>query len=156
MLFKVYLAEDMVLATDLLMDPSLFTAFGSAPIVRFHEYAPGHSYGVYELLTVFAMPVAVASIGDLILAGIGSLSQPEERALLVTLFDSSNQVGLRVYRFLRSTGRRDHTRLLEEEPVADSQYDGRFIVEFMVDSCWRLLQPMPRGFAIGRGLACSW
>ena len=156
MLFKVYFADDVVLATDSLIDSRLYTAFGSSPIVRFHAYTPGNSYGVYELLTVFAMPVTVVSIGDLISAGVGSLRQPEEHALLATLFDSSNHVGLRVYRFHRSTGRRDHTRLLEEEPVADPQYDGRFIVEFMVDSCWRLLRPMPRGFANCRGLACSW
>ena len=102
------------------------------------------------------MPVNVISIGDLIAAGIQSLTQLEERALLATLFESSNHVGLRVYRFLRVTGRRDHVRLLEEEPVADPQYDGRLIVEFMVDNCWRLIRPMPRGFANCRGLACSW
>ena len=156
MLFKVYFADDMVLASDSLLDPRLYTAFGSAPIVRFHAYTPGNSYGVYELLTVFAMPVTVVSIGDLISAGVGSLRQPEEHALLATLLDSSNRVGLRLHRFHRSTGKRDHTRLLEEEPVADPQYDGRLIVEFMVDSCWRLLRPMPRGFANCRGLACSW
>jgi hypothetical protein len=155
-LFKVYFADDTVLALDSELDPRLFATFGSAPIIRFHGYTPGNSYCVYELLTAFAMPVNVSSIGDLIAARIQSLTQLDERALLATLFESSNHVGLRVYRFLRVTGRRDHVRLLEEEPVADPQYDGRLIVEFMVDNCWRLIRPMPRGFANCRGLACSW
>ena len=156
MLFKVYFADDTIPAMDSLVDPRQYAAFGSVPIIRFHGYTPGNSCCVYELLTVFAMPVNVISIGDLIAAGLRSLTQSEGRALLATLFDSSNHAGLRVYRFHRSTGRRDHARLLEEEPVADPQYDGRLIVEFMVDSCWRLLRPMPRGFAHGRGLACTW
>ena len=156
MLFQVYFAEDTVLDMDPAVDPRQYTLFGPAPIIRFHGYTPGNSYCVYELLTVFAMPVYVISIGDLISAGLRSLLQLEEQALLVTLFDSSNHVGLRVYRFLRSTGMRDRARLLEEEPVADPQYDGRLIVEFMVDSTWRLLRPMPRSFARGRGLSCTW
>jgi hypothetical protein len=156
MRFKMYFADDTVLSLDSKLDPRLFATFGSAPIIRFHGYTPGNSYCVYELLIAFAMPVKVISIGDLIAAGIQSLTQLEERALLATLSKSSNLVGLRVYRFLRATGRRDHVRLLEDEPVADPQYDGRLIVEFMVDNCWRLIRPMPRGFANARGLACSW
>ena len=156
MLFKVYFADDTVPSMESLEDPRQFTAFGSVPIIRFHGFTPGNSYCVYEILTVFAMPVNGISIGDLIFAGIRSLAQPEESELVATLFESSNHVGLRVYRFLRSSGRRDQARILEEEPVADPQYDGRLIVEFMVDSCWRLLRPMPRGFARGRGLACTW
>ena len=155
-LVKVYFADDKVLSLYSELDPRLFATFGSALIIRFHGYTPGNSYCVYELLTVFAMPVNVISIGGLIAAGIQSLAQLEERALLATLFESSNHVGLRVYRFLRVNGRRDHVRLLAEEPVADPQYDGRLIVEFMVDNSWRLLRPMPRGFANCRGLACSW
>ena len=117
--FKVYFADDSVISLDSEIDPRLFATFGSAPIIRFHGYMPGNSYCVYELLIAFAMPVNVISIGDLIAAGIQSLTQPEERALLATLFQSSNRVGLRVYRFLRATGKRDHVRLLEDEPVAD-------------------------------------
>ena len=156
MLFKVYFADDKVIALDSLEDTSLYASYGRAPVIRFHAYTPGNSYGVYELLTVFATPTAVSSIGDLISAGIRSLRQLEKHALLTTLFDADNQVGLRVYRFLRSTGRRDHTRLLVEELVEDPQYDCRFIMEFMVDARWRLLRPMPRGFADCSGLACTW
>ena len=88
MLFKVYFADDMVVATDSLLDPRLYASFGSAPIVRFHAYTPGNSYGVYELHMVFAMPVTVVNIGDIISTGVGSLRQPDEHALLATLFDS--------------------------------------------------------------------
>ena len=156
MLFKVYFADDRVIDPDSLLDTRLYASFGLAPVVRFHAYAPGNSYGVYELLTVFAMPPTAVSIGDLISAGVGSWRQPEEHALLATPFDASNHVGLRVYRFHRSTGRRDNTRLLGEEPVDDPQYDCRFIVEFLADSCWRLKRQMPRGFANCNGLACTW
>ena len=82
MLFKVYFADDTVLDPVALLDTRLYASFGLAPVVRFHAYAPSHSYGVYELLAVFAMPTTAVSIGVLIAAGIGSWRQPEEQALL--------------------------------------------------------------------------
>jgi len=86
MLFKVYFADDTVLSLDAGPDPQQFTTFGSAPIIRFHGFIPGNSYGVYELLTAFSMPVNVLTIGDLIAAAIQSIQQIEERAILATLF----------------------------------------------------------------------
>ena len=81
-LFKVYFADDTVLSLDSELDPRLFATFGSAPIIRFHGYTPGNSYCVYELLTVFSVPVNVLSMGDLIVAAIQSIQQLEERALV--------------------------------------------------------------------------
>ena len=80
MLLKVYFSDDTVLDPVSLLDTRLFESFGLAPVVRFHGYAPSHSYGVYELNLVFAMPPTALSIGDLILAAIGTIRQREKRA----------------------------------------------------------------------------
>ena len=92
------------------------------------------------------MSPTVVIVDDLILAATGTLRQPEVRALLITIFRAQSNVGTRVYRFFNSTGRRDRTCLSTAELVDDDQYDGRFTVEFLADSRWRLRRPKPTAF----------
>ena len=92
MLFKVYFADNMVPAVDSLVDHRQYTSLGCVLIIRFHNYTPGNSYCVYELTTVFAMPVKMVSLGDPTPAGSELCCKLEEQALLGTVCDFSNYV----------------------------------------------------------------
>ena len=154
-LFRIWLADDSVIEHDQLQATTSHTAFGAtAGIVRFHGYSGGFQPGVYQMLRVFALPPSAITVADLIRTAVSDIRDIPSRAMLNVLLRNIHTatlhgmggVDFRVSRHLRTTGRREGTRVPLSSAITNSRYNCYVTVVFRVDCCWRLLAPFPDEF----------
>jgi len=154
-LFRVWLADDSVIAPSLLRENETYTNFGDlAGIVRFHGYAGGFDAGVYQTLRVFALPPTALTVADQIRTAVRDIRDPHARALLNSLLRNVNTatrhgmggVDFRVSRHVRITGRREGTRVPLLSAITNPRYTPHITVVIRVDCCWRLTASFPEEF----------
>ena len=130
-LFRIWLADDSVIEPSQLADTSTYATFGAhAGIVRFHGYAGGSEAGVYQTLRVFALPPTAISMADLVRTAVGDIRDPFARALLNALLRNVHTatrhgmggVDFRVSRHIRTTGRREGTRVSLLSAIINPRY----------------------------------
>ena len=85
-LFRIWMADDTVIAPSLLMDRNTYSTFGDlSGIVRFHAYAGGHEAGVYQLLRIFALPPTAITLADQMWTAVRGIRDLHARAFLIAL-----------------------------------------------------------------------
>ena len=123
-------------------DTTRHIAFRTASIIRFHGYAGGFQWGVYELLLVSALPPDAVTVADLIRAAVRTLRHDQSRAFLNVLLNNVNAptlhgIGtlgfLRICRYSVHNGRRDRIGVLLSSLIVNSIFNGNFTVVFRAD-----------------------
>jgi len=154
-LFRIWMADDTVIAPSSLTERNAYTTFGDlSGIVRFHSYAGGHEAGVYQLLRVFALPPSAITIADQMWTAVRGIRDLHARALLIALLGNIRTatrhgmggVDFRVSRHVRATGAREGTRVSLLTAIANPRYNPHLTVVIRVDNCWRLIVPFPEAF----------
>ena len=154
-LFRIWLADDSVIAPSLLQENAAYTNFGDlAGIVRFHGYAGGFETGVYQTLRVFALPPTALTVADQIRTAVRDIRDLHARALLNAFLRNVHTatrhgmggVDFRVSRHVRVTGRREGTRVSLLSAITNPRYNPHITVVIRVDCCWRLTAPFPEEF----------
>ena len=154
-LFRIWMADDTVIAQDLLTDRNTYATFGDlSGIVRFHSYAGGHEAGVHQLLRIFALPSTAITLAHQMWTAVRRIRDLHARAFLIALIGSVRTatphgmggVDFRVSRHVRATGAREGTRVSSQTAIANPRYNPHLTVVIRVDICWRLVLPFPEAF----------
>jgi len=136
-LFRIWMADDTVIAPGFLTDRNTYSTFGDlSGIVRFHAYAGGHEAGVYQLLRIFALPPTAITLADQMWTAVRGIRDLHARAFLIALLGNIRTatphgmggVDFRVSRHVRATGAGEGTRVALLTAIANPRYNPHLTV----------------------------